>query len=33
MVSAVRIAVRGYEIGFNGHVAGPVLLQYGQHAR
>jgi acyl-CoA thioester hydrolase len=29
----VRIAVRGYEIDANGHVAGSVLMQYGQHAR
>ncbi len=30
---AVRIAVRGYEIDSNGHVAGTVLMQYGHHAR
>lgn len=30
---AVRVVVRGYEIDANGHVAGSVLLQYGQHAR
>lgn len=29
----VRIAVRGYEIDSNGHVAATVLLQYGHHAR
>jgi acyl-CoA thioester hydrolase len=29
----VRIAARGYEVDSNGHVAGTVLLQYGQHAR
>lgn len=29
----VRIAVRGYEIDANGHVAATVLLQYGHHAR
>jgi acyl-CoA thioester hydrolase len=29
----VRIAARGYEADANGHVAGSVLLQYGQHAR
>lgn len=29
----VRIAARGYEVDSNGHVAGAVLLQYGQHAR
>lgn len=29
----VRIAARGYEVDVNGHVAGTVLLQYGQHAR
>ncbi|MGH3171632.1 MAG: acyl-CoA thioesterase [Trebonia sp.] len=29
----VRIAARGYEVDANGHVAGTVLLQYGQHAR
>lgn len=29
----VRVAVRGYEVDANGHVAGTVLLQYGQHAR
>jgi len=28
-----RIAARGYEADSNGHVAGTVLLQYGQHAR
>ena len=30
---AVRVAARGYEADVNGHVAGSVLLQYGQHAR
>jgi acyl-CoA thioester hydrolase len=30
---AVRIVARGYEVDSNGHVAGTVLLQYGQHAR
>jgi acyl-CoA thioester hydrolase len=30
---AVRIMARGYEADSNGHVAGTVLLQYGQHAR
>jgi acyl-CoA thioester hydrolase len=29
----VRITARGYEVDSNGHVAGSVLLQYGQHAR
>jgi acyl-CoA thioester hydrolase len=29
----VRVAARGYEVDSNGHVAGTVLLQYGQHAR
>lgn len=29
----VRVTARGYETDFNGHVAGAVLLQYGQHAR
>lgn len=29
----IRIAARGYEVDSNGHVAGAVLLQYGQHAR
>jgi acyl-CoA thioester hydrolase len=29
----VRVAVRGYEVDANGHVAGTVLLQYGHHAR
>lgn len=29
----VRIVARGYEVDSNGHVAGTVLLQYGQHAR
>jgi acyl-CoA thioester hydrolase len=29
----VRIGARGYEVDVNGHVAGAVLLQYGQHAR
>ena len=29
----VRIAVRGYELDSNGHLAGTVLLQYAQHAR
>jgi acyl-CoA thioester hydrolase len=29
----VRVAARGYEADANGHVAGSVLLQYGQHAR
>ena len=30
---SVRVAARGYEADVNGHVAGSVLLQYGQHAR
>jgi acyl-CoA thioesterase FadM len=30
---AVRIRARGYEVDSNGHVAGTVLMQYGQHAR
>jgi acyl-CoA thioester hydrolase len=30
---AVRLIARGYEVDSNGHVAGTVLLQYGQHAR
>ena len=30
---AVRILSRGYEVDSNGHVAGTVLMQYGQHAR
>ena len=30
---AVRILARGYEVDSNGHVAGTVLMQYGQHAR
>ncbi|MCL2586468.1 MAG: acyl-CoA thioesterase [Streptosporangiales bacterium] len=29
----VRVTARGYETDSNGHVAGTVLLQYGQHAR
>jgi acyl-CoA thioester hydrolase len=29
----VRVVARGYETDANGHVAGTVLLQYGQHAR
>jgi len=29
----VRVAARGHEADANGHVAGSVLLQYGQHAR
>jgi acyl-CoA thioester hydrolase len=29
----VCIVARGYEVDSNGHVAGTVLLQYGQHAR
>jgi acyl-CoA thioester hydrolase len=29
----VQVEVRGYEVDFNGHVAGSVLLQYAQHAR
>jgi len=29
----VLIVARGYEVDSNGHVAGPVLLQYGQNAR
>ena len=29
----LRVAARGYEADANGHVAGSVLLQYGQHAR
>jgi len=33
MTFTVRIAARGYEVDVNGHVAGTVLLQYGQHAR
>ena len=32
-VFKIRIAARGYEVDSNGHVAGAVLLQYGQHAR
>jgi acyl-CoA thioester hydrolase len=28
-----HIVARGYEVDSNGHVAGTVLLQYGQHAR
>jgi acyl-CoA thioester hydrolase len=32
-VFTVCVAVRGYELDFNGHVAAAVLLQYGQHAR
>jgi acyl-CoA thioester hydrolase len=32
-VFAVRITARGYETDANGHVAGTVLMQYGQHAR
>jgi acyl-CoA thioester hydrolase len=32
-VFAVRLTARGYEADANGHVAGTVLLQYGQHAR
>jgi acyl-CoA thioester hydrolase len=32
-VFSVRVAVRGYEVDYNGHAAGTVLLQYGQHAR
>jgi len=32
-VFVVRIAARGYETDTNGHVAGTVLMQYGQHAR
>jgi acyl-CoA thioester hydrolase len=30
---AVHVTARGYEADSNGHVAGAVLLQYGQHAR
>ncbi len=30
---AVRVTARGYETDANGHVAGTVLMQYGQHAR
>jgi acyl-CoA thioester hydrolase len=30
---AVRIVARGYEVDSNGHVAGTVLMQYGQQAR
>jgi acyl-CoA thioester hydrolase len=30
---SVRITTRGYETDVNGHVAGTVMLQYGQHAR
>jgi acyl-CoA thioester hydrolase len=29
----VGVRARGYEVDSNGHVAGSVLLQYGQHAR
>jgi acyl-CoA thioester hydrolase len=29
----VRVRTREYELDANGHVAGSVLLQYGQHAR
>jgi acyl-CoA thioesterase FadM len=29
----VHITAREYEVDANGHVAGSVLLQYGQHAR
>ena len=29
----VRVRARGYETDSNGHIAGPVLLQYGLHAR
>jgi len=29
----VRVAVRGYEVDANGHVAATVLMQYGHHAR
>jgi acyl-CoA thioester hydrolase len=29
----VRVTARGYEADANAHVAGVVLLQYGQHAR
>ena len=29
----LQVTVRGYEIDVNGHAAGTVLLQYGQHAR
>jgi acyl-CoA thioester hydrolase len=29
----VRVGARGYEADSNGHVAGSVVLQYGQHAR
>jgi acyl-CoA thioester hydrolase len=29
----VRVTARGYELDTNGHVAGTVLLHYGQHAR
>lgn len=28
-----RVRTRGYEVDSNGHIAGSVLLQYGQHAR
>ena len=28
-----RVSARGYEVDSNGHVAGPILLQYSQHAR
>jgi acyl-CoA thioester hydrolase len=30
---SVHLVARGYEVDFNGHIAGAVLLQYGQHAR
>lgn len=32
-VFQVRVVGRGYEVDANGHVAGVVLMQYGQHAR
>jgi acyl-CoA thioester hydrolase len=32
-VFQVRVTGRGYEVDANGHVAGVVLMQYGQHAR
>lgn len=32
-IFVARIVARGYEVDSNGHIAGTVLLQYGQHAR
>ena len=29
----VRVTGRGYEVDANGHVAGVVIMEYGQHAR